>query len=75
MTQQTTTYEKLDQLLVLCNEIRDEILARRVIPVDDLEKYENHFIECLSTHILDEDRINNIKRELKKFDDTINNNL
>jgi hypothetical protein len=70
-----TTYEKLDQLLVLCNEIREEILARRVIPVDDLEKYENHFIECLSTHILDEDRINNIKRDLKRLDDTINNKL
>jgi len=73
--QQTTTYEKLDQLLLLCNEIREEMLARRVTPIDILERYENHFIECLSTHILDEDRINNIKRDLERFDYTINNKL
>ena len=75
MAQQTTTYEKLDQLLVLCNEIRKEILARRVVATDLLEMNENHGLECLSTHILDEDRVNNIKRDLKRLDDTINNKL
>jgi 23S rRNA U2552 (ribose-2'-O)-methylase RlmE/FtsJ len=75
MAQQTTTYEKLDQLLVLCNDIIEEILARRVEATDILEVSENHGLECLSTHIHDEDRINNIKKELKKLDDTINNKL
>lgn len=72
---QLTTYEKLDQLLVLCNEIREEMLARRMIPIDNWGRHDNHFIECLSTHVLDEGRINSIKRELKKFDDAINNKL
>ncbi len=72
---QTTTYEKLDQLLVLCNEIIEDILSRRVVATDLLEVSENHGLECLSTHIPDEDRINNIKKELKKLDDSINNKL
>ncbi len=73
--QQTTTYEKLGQLLILCNEIIEDILARRVVATDLLEVSENHGLECLSTHIPDEDRINNIKKELKKLDDSINNKL
>lgn len=73
--EQTTTYEKLDQLLVLCNEIIEEILARRVVATDLLEVNENHGLEVLSTHIPDEDRINVIKQSLTILDDTINNKL
>jgi hypothetical protein len=69
MAQQTTTYEKLDQLLVLCNEIRKEMLARRVVATDLLEMNENHALSVLSTHIPDEERVYDIKRDLKRLDE------
>jgi hypothetical protein len=75
MAQQTTTYEKLDQLLVLCNEIIEEILDRKVKATDILEVNESHFIECLSTHLPNEDCISAIKKALKIFDNTMNNKL
>jgi hypothetical protein len=62
-------------LLVLCNEIREDILARKVVATDLLEMNENHAIDCLSTHIPDEERVYDIKRDLKRLDNTINNKL
>lgn len=72
MIEQKTTYQKLDDLLILSNEIRNDILARKVIPVDVVDEMENHFLDVLSTNIHDEYNINYFKQELKKYDDMFN---
>jgi hypothetical protein len=65
--------DKFDQLLKISNEIRQDILGRRkIIDWDDwgMRRMEEQFLECLSTHLHDERRIEYIKKELKKFDDS-----
>jgi hypothetical protein len=68
--------DKFDQLLKISNEIRQDILDRRkIIDWDDwgMRRMEEQFLECLSTHLPDERRIEYIKKELKKFDKEYDN--
>ena len=61
-------YEKLDQLLILCNEITDDIKRRVVDNPDMVEQMENQWLFEIISRIPDETRINHVKEKLIQFD-------
>ena len=67
-------YEKLDQLLILCNEITDDIKRRVVDNPDMVEQVENQWLFEIISRIPDETRINHVKEKLIQFDNETNYN-
>lgn len=67
-------YEKLDQLLILCNEITDDIKRRVVDNPDMVEQMENQWLFEIISRIPDEARINHVKEKLIQFDNETNYN-
>jgi hypothetical protein len=72
MAQQEDVYEKFDRMLILSNEIVEEIKTRIAINPNLVEMQENAWLYSIMSNIPNEDRINDLKDRLKKFDILIN---
>ena len=72
MAQKEDVYEKFDRMLILGNEIIEDIKTRIAINPNIVEMQENAWLYSIMSNIPDEDRINDLKDRLKKFDDLIN---
>jgi hypothetical protein len=70
--QKEDVYEKFDRMLILGNEIIEDIKTRIAVNPDMVEEYENNYLHSIMSNIPDEDRINDLKKRLKLFDDLIN---
>jgi len=72
MAQTEGVYEKFDRLLILSNEIVEEIKTRTAVNPNIVEEVENQWLYNIIVNLPDDNRIEYLKDNLKKFDDLIN---
>ena len=72
MARTENVYNKFDRLLILSNEIVEEIKTRIAVNPNIVEEVENQWLYNIIVNLPDDNRIEYLKNNLKKFDDLIN---
>ena len=72
MEQPDDVYQKFDKLLILSNEIVEDIKTRIAVNPNIVEEVENQWLYNIIVNLPDDNRIEYLKDNLKKFDDLIN---
>ena len=69
-----TIYDKLDKLVELAKDIREDILNKQIKEPDEVDMFYNMHLQAWSTWVLNDYQINELRKELLRYDQETNQN-